>query len=278
MKLTYYEIKCLNKKNNLCFSEARKNEDWSADWAKYSVERALRWNIGYDNLKIYDKYLSKNAKILEAGCGLGQIVIHYHKRGYNITGIDNSEVAIKKIKAYDPSVAVENGDLSLLPYQDNHFDAYLSLGVVEHFFPFPRKILSEAHRVLKHNGLIMIDVPIENAIRRFFKPLRRLRQLNTVRRLFGHGHIEEKEFYYIMYKKGEFKEFIEKAGFEIIEVIPTMHSWGLIRAFSFLKGGDKDRRDEDCLNSLGKFIYSALRDRFPWLFPFMCMIVASKKQ
>ena len=71
-----------------------------------------RWNdipadLPMENNEVYPlKYAeitikNKNGNILEAGCGAGRILRHYHEKNYNIIGIDFIKVAIDKLKAID---------------------------------------------------------------------------------------------------------------------------------------------------------------------------------
>ena len=50
---------------------------------------------------------------------------------------------------------------------DNQYDAYISIGVVEHRIDGPEPFLVEANRVLKPGGIAFISVPYVNPLRRF---------------------------------------------------------------------------------------------------------------
>jgi SAM-dependent methyltransferase len=110
---------------------------------------------------------------VDAGCGFGKWVIYLKQQGYDIVGLDNNELAIAKLEDFDQSLQVELGDILDTHYPDNSFDAYISMGVVEHFEDGPILALKEAYRVLKPNGLIFVSVPTVNVIRKLVRrPLR----------------------------------------------------------------------------------------------------------
>ncbi len=111
------------------------------------------------------KDLSKNAKILEAGCGFGQWVFWMAEQGYQTVGIDLSSKAINAAKDYVKKNKIKNcefieGDVRKIPIEDNHFDIIYSFGLIEHFHN-PEIILNEFKRVLKTGGKIFLSMPNE---------------------------------------------------------------------------------------------------------------------
>ena len=84
---------------------------------------------------IYQKYLKKGMKILDAGGGPGRYTIDLAKQGYHMTLLDISdkelELARKKIKQYHVGKFVDSvdlGSITELPYKDNSFDMVLCIG------------------------------------------------------------------------------------------------------------------------------------------------------
>lgn len=151
------------------------NKFWTKHWGSISVEQMLKGISNNPRERIFMKYLPKG-KILEGGCGLGQWVIYLSSLGYNIEGVDFSKETIKKIKDYMPDAPVKVGDVTSLDYPDNYFDAYISLGVAEHFPEGPDLVLREAHRVLKNGGLIVYSVPYMNLVRKILSPFEHLKE------------------------------------------------------------------------------------------------------
>jgi len=94
--------------------------------------------------------LSKEIKILDAGCGERVLVEEYRLKGYLIDGIDLN---------YE-SKYVQRGNILDMPYPDNYFDVVLMLDVFEHlaFIDQPRA-LAGVRRVLSQGGILLISIP-----------------------------------------------------------------------------------------------------------------------
>lgn len=109
-----------------------------------------------------DKYLKQGDKILEVGAGTGRYSLHYAEKGYEVNAIEyvshNVKVLKSKIKK-GMEIKAEQGDaLDLSRFPDNTFDVTLVLGPLYHLYTLEdqKKAISEAIRVTKKNGIIMI--------------------------------------------------------------------------------------------------------------------------
>ncbi|MBR6778825.1 MAG: methyltransferase domain-containing protein [Clostridia bacterium] len=109
-----------------------------------------------------EKYLKENDKILEVGAGTGRYSLHYASKGYDVTAIEfvqhNLDILTSKIKK-DMKIVAEQGDaVDLSRFKDNTFDITLVLGPLYHLYEDDdiRKAISEAIRVTKKDGIIMI--------------------------------------------------------------------------------------------------------------------------
>jgi SAM-dependent methyltransferase len=97
-------------------------------------------------------------KILEVGCGIGNLTAELSRKGYDITGTDISREAIKYgIEKY--------GDIKLLvqpaedlDFEDGAFDAVLSFDLFEHIAAIDKHI-SEVRRVLRLGGYYLYQTP-----------------------------------------------------------------------------------------------------------------------
>ena len=117
----------------------------------------VRRQIIIDNLKKYFSEKPSEIKILDFGCGSGIFVNELQKRGYQTSGIDISEEAIK----YGELRGIKNlkiQDSHKLDYPNGNFNAVLSMDVLEHLEDESWAI-KEVERILKPGGKFIIMVP-----------------------------------------------------------------------------------------------------------------------
>jgi 2-polyprenyl-3-methyl-5-hydroxy-6-metoxy-1,4-benzoquinol methylase len=102
----------------------------------------------------------RGLNILDVGCGHGETLSSLLAWGHRATGLDIAEKAVAEAQRRNPSAkvichAVED---TPWPFTDAEFDAVVSFEVLEHLV-FPRTLLSEAFRVLKPHGDLLISTP-----------------------------------------------------------------------------------------------------------------------
>ena len=112
--------------------------------------------------KYIEKYLKQGDKILEVGAGTGRYSLYYAEKGFEVNSIEyvkhNVEILKSKIQK-TMKIKAEQGDaLDLSRFADNTFDVTLVLGPLYHLYTLEdqKKAISEAIRVTKKNGIIMI--------------------------------------------------------------------------------------------------------------------------
>ncbi|MBI2630195.1 class I SAM-dependent methyltransferase [Candidatus Pacearchaeota archaeon] len=123
------------------------------------------------------KYLNKNQKILDAGCGYGRITIPLAKNGFDVDGIDISSRLIgtaNRLKINENlDIKFTKGDLRKLPYKEKYFDVVLCLwNTFMHFIDYndQRQVLKEFKRILKKGGIIIIEtLYIDKALEDYMK-------------------------------------------------------------------------------------------------------------
>lgn len=203
-------------------------EEWDAYWKKTSVKDELSL-VKTDGLKpIFNKHLLKQNKILEAGCGLGKWIITLSQEGYNIQGVDTNVFALDKLKKHFPKAQVQLADVRELPFEDEIFDAYLSLGVIEHFEKGPQAALKEAYRVLKKDGLAIVEVPFDSPLRKFTRFFNQIKvtaktPARMLLEIMGVRNKREKikmRFYEYRFTLRELKAFMDEVGFSDISIEP----------------------------------------------------------
>lgn len=101
-------------------------------------------------------------KILEVGAGTGRYSIALAQEGYAVTAVElvkhNIDVLKSKLVGNEPIEVMEGNALDLSVFADDAFDMTLVLGPMYHLYSNEDKLraLSEAVRVTKNNGIIMV--------------------------------------------------------------------------------------------------------------------------
>lgn len=169
---------------------------------------------------VFTRHLQKRGLILEAGCGLGQLVIAMRQRGWEAEGVDYAKDTIEYVKRRFATLPVRYGDVTRLDVPDGYYSGYISIGVVEHLRDGPGPILREACRVLKPGGVALISVPHFNAVRRA-----------KARLGCYQGPREAGEFYQYAFSSREFDLWLREAGFDVVEHVRYSGFKGLVDEF-----------------------------------------------
>jgi|YelNatPaOPRAMG01_1025707.scaffolds.fasta_scaffold00079_15 SAM-dependent methyltransferase len=255
----------------------RPDEHNLGQWADRSLQGELKCCAERTMASIFARYLPPPpARVLEAGCGLGAWVIHLAQRGYQAVGVDIEREVVIQGKRESPETPILVADVLALPHPDDCFDAYVSLGVVEHFEEGPQKALREAYRVLKPGGLAFVSVPYLSATRRLISHPLRSAFFFVWRRL-----LRRKDWFWeYRYSKQELARFLEDAGLKVLSAeiddydpADRRHHIGLYADFFFLrkKGGEIWE-----LNGLGRFLLRLAKRFSPWGYCSGLLLIARK--
>ncbi|MGD2144873.1 MAG: class I SAM-dependent methyltransferase [Anaerolineae bacterium] len=125
-------------------------------------------------------------KVLDVGCGRGEILRHCTRLGAKAFGIDYSLVAARmasKALRADGGSGATLADAKVLPFPSTYFDRVLMFDLVEHLYPWElRQALREVRRVLQPRGRLIIHTAPNSWYDRYAYPVVRL-----VRTLMGEG-------------------------------------------------------------------------------------------
>lgn len=99
--------------------------------------------------------LAKGSRILDAGCGAGNISGQYCDQ-YRVYGVDEQAVAIDYCRKHYRGKYVKANLYQRLPFSDRYFDLILFHDSIEHFKE-PKKVLKQLARVLKRGGKIVVS-------------------------------------------------------------------------------------------------------------------------
>ncbi|MEW6068416.1 MAG: class I SAM-dependent methyltransferase [Nitrospirota bacterium] len=202
-------------KKQLIYIEKKADSDfWDSHW---KANEHIRNEI----LKIKNTFVSRTTRkylkpedgyILEGGCGAGSNVASLHNNGYKVIGIDYAENTVKTLKKYIPELDIRLGDVRNLPFEDDYFNGYWSIGVIEHFWEGYGVIAKEMLRVLKNGGYLFLTFP-------YMSPLRRLKAGIGNYKAWKDGH-ESDSFYQFALNSETVIEKYRSLGFKLIKSIP----------------------------------------------------------
>ncbi|MCP4257557.1 MAG: methyltransferase domain-containing protein [Planctomycetes bacterium] len=125
-------------------------------WSEKPSESAKYANRLFNKYDITD--------LLIPGIGYGRNSRPFLESGYNVSGIEISEVAIELLKKSELSnkIKVFNGSLIDMPFEDIKYDAIFSFNVLHLFNRKNRQtIMDKCKNQLKPNGLIFFTVMSE---------------------------------------------------------------------------------------------------------------------
>ena len=101
---------------------------------------------------------SQGEHLLDVACGQGRFLGYARQRGFDVTGVDVSDVAVDAARANVPEATVLLSDGESLPFEDSCFDRVTCIGSLEHF-PDPTAGAAEMARVLRPGGTAVVFVP-----------------------------------------------------------------------------------------------------------------------
>lgn len=109
----------------------------------------------------------RKPRILDLGCGTGELAPVFLKKGYTYVGIDIEEERIHYAAKTFKQGKFHVMDASKISYPDGHFDQILVTGVLHHLSDEDvRGIVREMRRVLRPDGraLVMEDIALRGSL------------------------------------------------------------------------------------------------------------------
>lgn len=236
------------------------------------MDNPEKYPLKYALLTVKDK----DGKILEAGCGNGRIVRYYKDRGYDILGIDFIEEAISKLKAADPEVQAEVGDITNLHFKDETFKYILAYGLYHNLEHGLEKAIAETFRVLKKGGLVCASFRADNIQNKLND------SLAEKRAVAGDKTGSTKQFHKLNLTRCELVELFKRGGFEV-EAVYRAENMPLLYKFPFFRAKTHKQFDENVarkegykLSLLGNLITKVLMKLFPDQFCNIYVLIAEK--
>ena len=126
----------------------------------------------YINSKIKQKYQNINrlrksklvGKVLDIGCGKCEFISFFKKKGWEVTGIEQSEYSLNN-KNIKNSVLIGNANeiIKRLIKQNKKYDLISLNNVLEHLLD-PVIIINHIKKLLKKNGILSINIPNDESL------------------------------------------------------------------------------------------------------------------
>ena len=128
----------------------------------YKNNEAYAEHLAAWNPALYAKYADTlkpaqpGARVLDVGCGVGQVVARLNEAGFEAYGVDVSQPNIERASKICPRCQLYDG--KKLPFSDSHFASVGALNVLEHVDE-PEAFITDLVRVVAPGGRIVISSP-----------------------------------------------------------------------------------------------------------------------
>ncbi len=126
-------------------------------------------DIAPDVLKALDKILTPKlqieSSILDLCCGTGQIAATFSKRGFNVTGLDNSAEMLRYARTNAPNAKFVKGDARNFKFKEKFSAVISTFDSVNHFLSLDEVegVFSSVRNALKADGIFVFDANTSRA-------------------------------------------------------------------------------------------------------------------
>jgi SAM-dependent methyltransferase len=173
---------------------------------------------------------NKQAKVLDIGCGNGNISRALGSLGYMVTGVDIDEKSIETAKSLNTfsNVNFKVYDANAFALGDE-FDAIICSEVLEHLIK-PEDLVASIYRILKPGGIFVATVPNGYGPRELLitKPMQYLTRkkldgpINAFKRILGYNATTHQSSnpdltHIQFFSVSGFKKLISNAGFKLVQ-------------------------------------------------------------
>jgi SAM-dependent methyltransferase len=171
-------------------------------------------------------------RVLEVGCGTGQLGRLLRQRGHHVSGIELMSQAAEEAADHLDDVVCGDVETIELPWPDASLDAILCGDVLEHLAD-PWRTLRRLSALLVPGGLVIASIPnVQNY--RVIRGLLRGRWDYRERGLLDFGHLR-------FFTWGSIAQLFEQADLEIMQAHAGWNRTALRRFLCWLSGGAAER-------------------------------------
>jgi ubiquinone/menaquinone biosynthesis C-methylase UbiE len=113
----------------------------------------------------FSRLIPGHEKVIETGCGPGEIARFLKDQGVNISGIDISQNMIDAAKRLNPDIDFSQGDMLNLKLENDSIFGIVAFYAIVHFtLPEVKSALQEFKRVLKPGGYVLFSFHIGSGV------------------------------------------------------------------------------------------------------------------
>jgi trans-aconitate methyltransferase len=184
--------------------------NWKA--SLYENKHSFVWQYGEDLLEILSP--RKGDRILDLGCGTGQLTHQIATKGAVAIGIDRSPEMIAQAKQNYPNIQFEVADATNFTFLEQ-FDAVFSNAVL-HWVKPPEAAINCIWKVLKPGGIFIAEFGGKGNVQTIVDAIAqsaRYAIASTLKEHNGSGQLAANIWYFP--SVGEYATLLEKQGFEV---------------------------------------------------------------
>lgn len=171
----------------------------------YNEKHSFVYNYGEDLIRLLAP--KKNERILDLGCGSGQLSFKISEFTKEIIGMDKSAEMIADAKLKFPNIEFRVGDAANFQF-DKNFDSIFSNATL-HWVKDSKNAIKCMHQNLNPNGKIVVEFGGKGNVQTI------VNQLRTS--LKNRGYIEQSELNLWYFPSiGEYTSELEKEGFSVL--------------------------------------------------------------
>jgi SAM-dependent methyltransferase len=218
-------------------------EAWNPEL--YQSSHSFVWKFGRDLLALLAP--QPRERILDVGCGTGQLTAEIARSAANVQGIDKSASMVEQARANFPELRFDQADAAALPFPDEEFDAVFSNATL-HWVRQAGAAAAEISRVLKPGGRFIAEFGGRGNTRALLAAV-----YETLESLGVRGPEQFSPWYYPGI--GEYATLLERHGLELTFAVlfdrPTpleggdaLRNWLAMFGGSFMAALGPERREE----------------------------------
>jgi len=163
--------------------------------------------LGLNKYKQVALHFSEPQRVLDIGCGVGEVLSVFKEHKWDCLGIEFNEHASKYARE---EFGLEIINKSVYDFKDNmKFEVILMFGILEHLHA-PAKILRKIHKLLTKDGILVIEVPSADSL--LVRSVENGCLTKVDRIIEGDRHL-------MLFSVRGFKSMVESAGFKTSQLI-----------------------------------------------------------